>query len=244
MAGLGAAPALNTVPADLRRHFGDCIFSTDLVASYEAPGVPISHIVLLPPDVPNENTGNIPNEKIRQLCSSSGGSLHLSAICWQTLAVSLRTSNTTRSMLRRVQDRHAARTGQAGSTMRSARRRQCRRSFIDIRPAHRLALLLHQAQLQHLGLDLDVISISLTAPRRPPLTPQETLGDAALVEREAVTLPLDHAFGFELADVRAAAIEVQRQCRPADGRSPVCDGRAIYGNGLRHRVGSCCVAAG
>jgi len=51
------------VPADLRRHFGDCIFSTDLVASYEAPGVPISHIVLLPPDVPNENTGNIPNAK-------------------------------------------------------------------------------------------------------------------------------------------------------------------------------------
>lgn len=31
-----------------------------------------------------------------------------------------------------------------------------------------------------------------------------------LVEREAIALPLDHAFGFELADVRAAAIEVQR----------------------------------
>jgi hypothetical protein len=34
---------------------------------------------------------------------------------------------------------------------------------IDICPAHRFALLLHQAQLQHLGLDLDVISIRLTA---------------------------------------------------------------------------------
>ena len=62
-ASVTAAPAPSTVPADLRRHFGDCIFSTDLVASYEAPGVPISHIVLLPPDVPNENTGNIPNAK-------------------------------------------------------------------------------------------------------------------------------------------------------------------------------------
>jgi len=30
------------------------------------------------------------------------------------------------------------------------------------------------------------------------------------VEREAVTLLLDHAFGFELADVGPAAIEVQR----------------------------------
>jgi len=62
-ASVTAAPAPSTVPADLRRHFGDCIFSTDLVASHEAPGVPISHIVLLPPDVPNENTGNIPNAK-------------------------------------------------------------------------------------------------------------------------------------------------------------------------------------
>jgi hypothetical protein len=28
---------------------------------------------------------------------------------------------------------------------------------------HQLALLLHQAQLQHLGLDLDVISVGLRA---------------------------------------------------------------------------------
>ena len=35
-----------------------------------------------------------------------------------------------------------------------------------------------------------------------PFAPQVSLvGNAALVEREAVTLPLDHAFGFELADV-------------------------------------------
>ena len=47
-----------------------------------------------------------------------------------------------------------------------------------------LALLLHQPHLQHLGLD------------------------AALVEWEAVALPLVCAFGFDLADVGPAAIEV------------------------------------
>jgi hypothetical protein len=46
---------------------------------------------------------------------------------------------------------------------------------------------------------------------------------AALIEREAVTLPLNHAFGFELADVGPAAIEVLRERRPANGR--------------RHRIG-------
>jgi hypothetical protein len=43
-----------------------------------------------------------------------------------------------------------------------------------------------------------------------PLAPQVLqVGNAALIKREAVTLPLDHAFGFELADVGPAAIEVQ-----------------------------------
>jgi hypothetical protein len=78
--------------------------------------------------------------------------------------------------------------------------------FIDIGPAHQFALLLHQPQLQHLGLDLDVISVSLTARRLPPLAPQVSeVSNAALLEREAVTLPLDHAFGFELTDVGPAA---------------------------------------
>jgi hypothetical protein len=55
--------------------------------------------------------------------------------------------------------------------------------------------------------------------RLPPLAPQVSqVGNAARIERETVTLPLDHAFGFELADVRPAAIEVRRQCRRADGR--------------------------
>ena len=46
----------------------------------------------------------------------------------------------------------------------------------------------------------------------------QPVGNAALVEREAATLPLDDALGFELADVGPGAIEVQRQCRRADGR--------------------------
>ena len=64
-----------------------------------------------------------------------------------------------------------------------------------------------------------MISVGLTSRRLPPLAPQVSqVGNAALVEREAITLPLDHAFGFELADVGPAAIEVQRQRRRADGR--------------------------
>src|ERR1041385_5019452 len=53
------------------------------------------------------------------------------------------------------------------------------------------------------------------------------VGNAAVIKREAVTLALDHAFGFELADVGSSAIEMQRRLRRADGR---------------HRVRSCCAA--
>jgi len=69
-----------------------------------------------------------------------------------------------------------------------------------------------------LGLHLDVTSICLTARRLPPLEPQiSQIGNAALIRRQAAALPLDHA--FELAYIRAAANEVLRQCRRADGRS-------------------------
>jgi len=44
-----------------------------------------------------------------------------------------------------------------------------------------------------------------------------------MVEREAVPSPLDHATGFELADVRPAAIEMQREGRRIDGHSPLGD---------------------
>ena len=85
--------------------------------------------------------------------------------------------------------------------------------------------------MQHLGLDLDVISVGLTAWRLLPLAPQVSqVGNAALVEREAVTLPLDHAFGFELADVGSAAIKVLRQCRRVDGRG-------LSGTGARDGLG-------
>jgi hypothetical protein len=82
--------------------------------------------------------------------------------------------------------------------------------FVRVTP-HQFAPLLHQAHLQHLGLDLDVISVRLRARRVAMLAPQVSqVGNAALVEREAVTLPLDHAFGFELPNVGPAAIKVLR----------------------------------
>src|SRR6478672_2156729 len=75
---------------------------------------------------------------------------------------------------------------------------------------------------------------------------------AALVEREAITLPLHHAIDFELADVGSAAVEMQRQCRRVDGRGlsgsrsrdGLGDGRAINGDGLSHPVRSCCITVG
>jgi hypothetical protein len=142
-----------------------------------------------------------------QPCSLSGGSPFLTAICGQTLAISVRTSNTTRSMLRRIarSPRGAHRAGRLDSAVNVTP--AMRRSAHRLLPGHQLAPPLHQAQLQHLSLDLDVISVGLRARRLPPLTPQiSQIGNAALVEREAVTVPLDHAFSFELVDVGAAAI--------------------------------------
>jgi hypothetical protein len=76
---------------------------------------------------------------------------------------------------------HAAQMRQHGS---SDLVDQC----IDIDPAHQFALLVHQAQLQHLGVDLDVISVGLCARRLLPLAPQVSrVGNAALIEREAGT---------------------------------------------------------
>src|SRR5439155_4617595 len=92
-------------------------------------------------------------------------------------------------------------------------------------------------------LCLGVLRVSLRARRLLPLPPQVSqVGNAALVEREAVTLPLDHAFGFELADIGPTAIEVLRQRRRADGRCHSESGlrgrwpgggRAIDGDGLQ-----------
>lgn len=106
---------------------------------------------------------------------------------------------------------------------------------------HEFATLLHRAQLQHFGLGRSA-SASLRGDCRRSRRKYRRLGNAALIEREAVTSPLDHTFGFEPADVGLAAIEVLRQCRCADRRSPLGDGRAIHGDGLNHRVRSGCVA--
>jgi hypothetical protein len=97
-----------------------------------------------------------------------------------------------------------------------------------------------QPQLQHLGLDLDVISVGLTAWRLPPHSPQE--GNAALIEWETVTLPLDHAPGLELPNVGPAAIKVLRQCRSADDGGLFGSRSRDNGDGLSHRIRSCCVA--
>jgi hypothetical protein len=45
------------------------------------------------------------------------------------------------------------------------------------------------------------------------------VGNADLIELEAVTLPLQHAYGFELANVGAAAIKMHRQRRRASRRA-------------------------
>ena len=77
---------------------------------------------------------------------------------------------------------------------------------IGIVPADKFAPLLHQPQLQHLSLGCEVRGVGLRAWRLLPLAPQVSqVSNAALIERVAVTLPLDHAFGFELANVGPAA---------------------------------------
>ena len=83
--------------------------------------------------------------------------------------------------------------------------------FIDIVLAHQRALLLLDPYAQQRRLCRGIFGVSRSARRLLPLAPQVSqVGNAALVEREAVSLPLDHAFGFELADVSPAAIEVLR----------------------------------
>ncbi|WP_456636244.1 hypothetical protein [Bradyrhizobium sp. USDA 10063] len=110
---------------------------------------------------------------------------------------------------------------------------------IDLVPSYQFSLLLHQSQLQHLGLDFDVVSDGLVTRRWSSLASQESRIGAALVDREAVSLPLDDAFSFEL--VGAAAIEVQCQCRRADNgcglsKSWSRGGQRIVGDGLNQRV--------
>ena len=97
------------------------------------------------------------------------------------------------------------------------------------------------------------------APRQPPRAAIAAAPAASIAGRQRGSgragsrhLATD-AFGFELADIGPTAIEVLRQRRRADGRCHSesglrgrCPGggRAIDGDGLSHRVRSCCVAVG
>src|ERR1700746_759210 len=102
---------------------------------------------------------------------------------------------------------------------------------IEIRPGHQLALLLGDAEAKQRRLCFCMFSVCLTTWRLPPLAPQVSqVGNAALIKREAVPLTPDPAFGVQLVDVRAAAIEVERQCRRADGRG-------LSGSRSRDRLG-------
>ena len=73
----------------------------------------------------------------------------------------------------------AARNVQASST----------RGQGDNLPLHaaQLTLSLHQTQLQHLGLNLDVRRVGFRA-----------VGDAALIKRKAIAVTLDHASASSL----------------------------------------------
>ncbi|MBR0696491.1 hypothetical protein [Bradyrhizobium lablabi] len=84
---------------------------------------------------------------------------------------------------------------------------------IKIGPGHQLALLLGDAEAKQRRLCFCMLGVCLAARRLPPLAPQEAeVSHPRRIEIETVTLPLDHAFGFELVDIGPAAIEMLRQC--------------------------------
>jgi hypothetical protein len=81
-------------------------------------------------------------------------------------------------------------TGSIGAASRRATYRQARhavRVTIYLFTPHQLALSLHQTQLQHLGLNLDVRRVGFRA-----------VGDAALIKRKAIAVTLDHASASSL----------------------------------------------
>ena len=102
----------------------------------------------------------------QSLDASSGGSPRASASLVAAMAISVRTSNTMRSMLRRIarSPRGAQRAGRLDKTVRVTPAMSSISASTSARcPPYQLAPLLHQTQLQHLGLDLDVISVGLRA---------------------------------------------------------------------------------
>jgi hypothetical protein len=76
-----------------------------------------------------------------------------------------------------------------------------------------------EADAAHVAVKTEMLRLRLAEKKREPVRRVDVnalidgvakIGHTALVEREAVTLPLDHAFGFELPDVGRAAIKVLR----------------------------------
>jgi hypothetical protein len=101
------------------------------------------------------------------------------------------------------------------------------------------------------GLGPIKTNVRLTARRLPPLVPQASqVGNTALIEREAVNLPLDHTFASSLP--MQVRLQLLRLCRRANGhgfggspsRDRLGDGSAIHGDGLSHRVRPGCVVVG
>jgi hypothetical protein len=79
------------------------------------------------------------------------------------------------------------------------------------RRASQVALFFGIANADQLRLCRSELGSSRALQRLSTLAPQiSQVGNTVLIEQEAATWPLDHAFGFELADVGPAAIEVLR----------------------------------
>jgi hypothetical protein len=78
---------------------------------------------------------------------------------------------------------------------------------------YQLAPLLHQPRLQHLGLDLDVVGVSLRTRRPSMLRAQmsQVLQPRHILIELAIGSPLDHALRRQQIDVLPRATEVPRQ---------------------------------
>ena len=171
-------------------------------------------------------------------CSLSGGSLHSSAALLHASAISRLICITTPSMLRLTT---MSRLQRAAMPDRCVSVMPAIWSISSLTSSCRTGLRCFSSILMRSNAAFaKACSASAAARRLLPLASQiSEVGNTALVEREAITLPLDHAIGFELADIGPAAIEVQRQRRSTDG-----DGGPIDGDGLSHERHSCCVAVG
>ena len=100
---------------------------------------------------------------------------------------------------------------------------------IDFVLPHQFALPLHQPQLQHLGLDLDVISVGLTARRLPALAPQVSqVGHTRRIDIEAT--PIGARCSTPSASSFAMYVVLQSRCSASADALTVAgfvDGRSM-----------------